>query len=282
MASREVERLVFEALLKAAPDFAGERVADWKQPVDAKDFPDVICRTESGRCVGVELGEWLNEGQLANSRGLQVIQDSVLQVIAPQPTHSCENISIVWLHVRRRLRVRPADGPALRAELLALIDKFDQEWQYAWRPSGHTVTDLAGWPTLARYAEAVRLWSRWRWVPDGEPRWVQEKTWPAGIDWIVFPARGGAFSEKDMIVPLMRVLQDKVQHYGGKAGFDRVYLVVYYDMAVLYNSPVETPTFTFENAAAEAREVIAGDRGIFDAIFLFVAIQPGSRLIPVA
>jgi len=60
---RETEKEIFAALLKAAPRFVGEPIENWAQPADEKDFPDVVCRTPSGKRIGVELGEWLNEEQ---------------------------------------------------------------------------------------------------------------------------------------------------------------------------------------------------------------------------
>ncbi len=58
---REHERALFAAFLNVDPEFAGERLADWHQPEDERDFPDIIGTSVTGRRIGVELGEWLNE-----------------------------------------------------------------------------------------------------------------------------------------------------------------------------------------------------------------------------
>src|SRR5262245_28295920 len=65
MSKRENEKAIFRAFLRVAPDFAGEEIADWAQPTDENDFPDIVCKSRTGNCVGIELGEWLNEDQMA-------------------------------------------------------------------------------------------------------------------------------------------------------------------------------------------------------------------------
>jgi hypothetical protein len=56
-------------------------------------------------------------------------------------------------------------------------------------------------------------------------------------------------------------------------------LIVYYNSALIYNSPAELePYFTFKDAANRLREFIGDDPDHFDRIFLFVAIDGGSVL----
>ena len=52
------------------------------------------------------------------------------------------------------------------------------------------------------------------------------------------------------------------------------YAIVFYNRAVLYNSPVETLDFKFEDAARMAGDVISGDSGPFDSAFVFDATAP--------
>ena len=58
---RQRERQVFEWFLELQPQFAGEPLRSWRQPDDENEFPDIEAVTTSGRRIGVELGEWLNE-----------------------------------------------------------------------------------------------------------------------------------------------------------------------------------------------------------------------------
>ena len=79
-----------------------------------------------------------------------------------------------------------------------------------------------------------------------------------------------------MLQPLLELLAQKQEHYGNcGTGFDRLCLVVYYNLAVLYNSPVETLNFKFEDAVQVAKEFIGDDPKPFDDIFLFLAINDG-------
>jgi hypothetical protein len=52
---RDHEKAIFRAFLDLEPEFAGERLAEWEQPEDEREFPDI--RAMSGRRFGVELGE---------------------------------------------------------------------------------------------------------------------------------------------------------------------------------------------------------------------------------
>src|SRR6266540_6422075 len=92
MAKREYEAAIFDAFLKLKSDFSGERIVDRKQPTDEKEFPDVICTTESRRRVGVEIGEWLNEEQLTRAKSMEHAQASLLSAIGPQGDNKTDNI----------------------------------------------------------------------------------------------------------------------------------------------------------------------------------------------
>ena len=63
---REVE--LFKSFLGLAPEFCGEPLKEWTTPDDEKDFPDVKGLSASGGKIGVEIGEWLNEDEMAASK----------------------------------------------------------------------------------------------------------------------------------------------------------------------------------------------------------------------
>src|SRR5207248_3099127 len=70
---------------------------------------------------------------------------------------------------------------------------------------------------------------------------------------------------------LLARLSDKIQKYASRPDeLQEFYLLVYYGLAVVYNSPVETLTFKFEDAARPGAHFIGEDPGVFDRIFLFV------------
>ena len=126
MGDRQSEKVIFEAFLRVNSGFAGEAIAMFEQPDD--DPPDVLCTTSSGRRVGVELGEWLNEDQIHDAKGSEAIQRSILQAIGPQPPNDTENIYFAWLHPKPKARVKPADAQLFRTELFRLVGDVDARW----------------------------------------------------------------------------------------------------------------------------------------------------------
>ena len=84
-----------------------------------------------------------------------------------------------------------------------------------------------------------------------------------------------------MLKPLRERVTKKIGHYSTKStGFDDLSLLVIYNLAAIYNSFVETPFHTFEDAAAELRQLIAHNGGPFDRVFSYVA-QTGPRVASV-
>lgn len=153
---QEHERRIFEAFLKAAPEFSGEPLKAWWQPQDEKDFPDIQGRTVSGRHVGVELGEWLNQTEMQAAKAKERLEASVLDVIGPQGTNTTEHIHYVWLRPKPRARIKRSDAVGFRAQLLFCIHEMDARWPkepYWNSPPGHQLVNegLAPYPLLAKY-----------------------------------------------------------------------------------------------------------------------------------
>src|SRR5881628_2506419 len=114
MANREYEAAVFKAFLNIKPDFADEPISGWTQPADEKEFPDVICTTESKKRIGVEIGEWLNEEQLTHAKSMERVQAAYLQAIGSQGDNTTDNIYFIWLHPRPKARIKPIEVEPLR------------------------------------------------------------------------------------------------------------------------------------------------------------------------
>ncbi len=284
MGKRAHEKAIFEAFLKADPRFAGEEIADWEQPSDENEFPDVICRLTSGRRVGVELGEWLNEAEMQAAKSMERIQASILAAVGEQGENSTENIYLVWLLPKSKARIEPSDVDQFRRQLFQCIQECDQRWprERFWHsPQGHCVSgdELAAYPAVAKYLHGVQLFPSERyegWPPNGR---TVKRRWPVGHDWITFRARGGSYSEETMLQPLRKLLSQKKERYGAAGlGFDHLSLVVYYNQALLYNSPVETAGFTFDQPLAAAAQFLGDDPDPFHSIYLFVAVDSGRVL----
>jgi hypothetical protein len=270
---RDHEKAIFRAFLDLEPEFAGERLAEWEQPEDEREFPDIRAKSVSGRRVGVELGEWLNEEEIAAAKSKESVEASILSAIGEQGANSTRHVDFVWLHPKLDVRVKSSEAAAFRDQIFALIQDCDRRWpnERWWHsPQGAQLTgdELAAYPTIAKYINVVKLWPK----RDGHG-------WPAGVDWILFPARVGSFDRETMFKPLRELIAEKIAHYGpNRTGFDGLSLVVFYNLAWIYNSPAETPLFTFEDAAARVRQLLSSGLGPFDRVFLFLALVPGRVL----
>jgi len=284
MGKRENEKAIFDAFLKIEPMFAGDAIIEWTQPADEKEFPDVICRSTSGKRIGVELGEWLHESEMQFAKSMERLQESILAAVGDQGSNNTENIFLVWLHPKPKARIRPADEAEFRRQLFECLQGADRQWpsERFWHSrQGHCLTgrELEPYPIVAKYLSGIQLFPREAyegWPPQGRKI---KRRWSAGVDWITFPARGGPFSNDTMVQPLLQLLADKKQHYSSAGtGFDHLCLVVYYNQAILYNSPVETPRFGFDEVVSAAARFIDGDPDPFHSVYLFLAVDSGRVL----
>ena len=123
---REHERALFAAFLGVAPEFAGERLADWQQPKDESDFPDIIATSVTGRKIGVELGEWLNEDEIQAAKHKERLEEAFLDAIGDQGPNPTLYIRFVWLHPKPKARIAPADRARFREQLFACILECDR------------------------------------------------------------------------------------------------------------------------------------------------------------
>jgi hypothetical protein len=264
MGNPTAEKNTFAAFLAAAPAFAGDEIANWSQPKD--DPPDVLCTTKAGLYVGLELTEWLDNGQIASAKADEAIENSIRQAIRPEPPNNTDHIHMAWLLTLPKARVKPTDAIAFRLELLSLVDEVDSRWdaEEEWQsPQGCWWMDFKRYPTLAKYLSQVRFFPRSRFGGSAPTK--------GGQGWLTFPCRGGAYSELSMMAALRERLSDKIGKYAARPGsLKEFHLLLHYDLAWEYNSPVETLNFNFADAARAAAVFIGDDPGAFDRIFLFV------------
>lgn len=280
MSNRASESIIFRSFLELNPEFAGEPLREWSSV--QQDPPDIACTTNSGLRVAIELGEWLNESQMAQAMVRKAIQESVLDAIGPQPENNFENIYYAQMETRPRLRVKPTEAGSFRTEILALAQDMDRRWSRepnAFSPQGVFLTDMPNYPTVARYIRSLNFYPRRHypgWPPDGR---ILTRKWPAGLDWLVFAGSGGAYSERSTLSALRSILAKKIAKYADKPlGSDEFHLLIHYNQAVLYNTPLETHSFSFEDAVRDASAFIGDDAGVFDKIFLQLAFEPGARV----
>ena len=270
------ERLIFSSFLEAYPELANEIiewdvVEEWyvKRALDPPPHPfdkrpDIVAVTKSGKKIGVELKSWVNREQIAAARKQERIQDNILKALGDQPPNSTQHIGCVWLAAKEP-GFDSQDSAMFREQMFALIKQVDGNWPQRSeleQEHGFHMSKFSGFPILGKYLQGVRFDAA---ILDRfETRWIR------------FPSPAGAYSPKEMLETLKTSLlahrsderynQDLRTH----AGLDEVYLLVHYDFkAFAYNTPFEASNFGFKQAAEFAANVLDGDGGYFDRIFLF-------------
>jgi len=264
------ERKVFDGFLAAAPMFAGIAVSEWSQPT--LDPPDIECDLADGRKIGVELTSWLEESQIGRAKSIESFEKSIRDAIKPEPANVTEHIQFLWMSVKRRMA--PADASAFRTGLLAVIEEIDRRWDSEpdWdSPQGIQWDDFSAYPMLKKYLDALEIHPR----SPSRPSTMNK----GGIHWLTFPMRGGSYSPNDMVDALFEVVQAKIAKYSAKPGaMDEFILLVHYDKAWEYNTPVLGIDFGYGEAVRAAAERIGGAVGMFDRIFVFVPIADGEKV----
>jgi hypothetical protein len=275
-AAMKNEKLIFDSFLKVCPDFANEPIEEWdvvedwyaKRALDppAHPFdkrPDVIAITASGRRIGVELKSWVNREQITEARKQERIQENILKALGNQPRNETQHIGFVWLSAKQ-VRFDAADAAHFREQMFGLIQQVDNSWSKKpdWEQElFEDICDFTSLPILGKYLQSVRV------HPSTRHRFA--------IHWIRFPTPGGAYSPNEMLETLSTSLlahknDARYKDLRTRAGLDEVYLLVHYDFkAFAYNTPFDAPNFGFKEAAEFASEVLAGEGGYFDRVFLF-------------
>ena len=272
----ENENLIFESFLKLCPDFADEPLKEWDiidewyakraiepptPPFDQR--PDVIAVTASGKRIGVELKSWVNREQIAEARKQERIQDNILKAIGKQPPNETQHIGCVWLNPKE-VRFDARDAADFRKQMFALIQEVDDKWSKKPKRDkdySQDESDFSSSPTLEKYLDRVRFFPASR-------RHLR-------IRWIRFPDHGTFYSPNDMRETLRSSLiahktDARYKDLKDRVGLDEVYLLVHYDFkAFAYNTPFDAPNFGFKQAAEFASQVLNGNGGYFDRIFLF-------------
>jgi hypothetical protein len=265
-AKRERERRIFAGFVQLLQEFSGEPLAGWDQPEQENDFPDIIGETVSGRRIGVELGEWLNAKEMAAAMTKERREECINAAIGQQGDNPTTHIKYLWLHPKGHVHAK--DYAQFREQLFDIIRASDERWPnepYWQRGTLLSADDLKAYPVLAKYLDGIRLFAK---TPGRE--------WPTPDWWILFPAGGGFFNKDTMLNPLKQLIASKTAHYGqSNTGFTHLSLLLYYEQAVLYNSPYATPLHPEEAIVEAAKESIGESIAPFERIFLYIAIGDG-------
>ena len=269
---KEEERKAFESFLRAYASLGSE--VKWKQP--NSEFPDVVVTLRDGKEIDFELGRWLDEEQIQETKKTERVQLAISQAIGIQPENSTQHIHCVMISMRNDVtRFDSNDGEIFKSQLFDLIECTDQRWpnERHWHsPQGYHCTDFACYPTLDKYlAEA------W-YVPRQTGNSIRESR-PHGIDWICFETGAKSYSSESALQALRSIVEKKAQHYGS-ASDRRVYLLIYYGFdAARYNTPwVDVHHEDFESVAREASKFVkslSSEKKLpFEKVYLLHALLP--------
>jgi len=263
------EREVFAGFVAADPMFAGVSVTDWRQP--AKDPPDIECDLADGSVLGIELTSWLDESQIGRAKKKEMVEDSFRLALKPEPPNETEHVHLIWMDAKRRLASQ--DAPAFRAELLQAMQEIDRRWdtEPEWQtPQGFQFDGLGAYPMLKKYLEGIDVHPR-------QPSRPSTMT-KGGLHWLSFPMQGGNYSPEWAVDALCEVIEAKIQKYKvnpmGTGEFD---LLVHYDKAFAYNTPVLGIDFGYPEAVKAAAARIGTNAGVFKKIFVFVPVSDGQQ-----
>ncbi len=287
-AAMKNEKLIFDSFLKACPDFAGEPIAEWdvaeewyvkrglEPPAPPFDkCPDILAITASGRSIGVELKAWVNREQITAARKQENLQDNILKAIGDLPLNTTKHIGCVWLSPNE-VRFDTQEAAVFREQLFLLIQRVDEDDWWSKEPtsplnlSGNR-GDFASFSILGKYLKNARF----------HPATLSSTR----RKWILFPSPAGHYSPNEMRETLHRALiahrsDARYKDPRTRVGLDEVYLLVHYDFkAFAYNTGFAAPGFGFTEAAGLASDVLKGDGGYFDRVFLFHFLWGKERAI---
>lgn len=262
------EESVFRAFLNTCPDFAGREL----HCELGADPPDFLGTDTTGRRVGIELGEWLNPQQMAASLARERQKDSVWDVLRSEEEEPPQNIGFIWIGKANDALLREEDASEFRDEAYRCVQDVDSRWRDnadCESPQGYLMTDFAAFPCLAKYLSSLTFIPRTR-MPTIK-----------GIAWFSFRPEGGAYTPGHAVGALLDLLHKKTDKYVSlhkEENLDELYLVAYYDRALIHNTPFVAPNFGWDEVAAIAAAEVARNPGAFQKIFLFNAL-PQDRTV---
>jgi hypothetical protein len=265
------ERAVFQGFLNAAPMFAGAAVSSWSS--SNQQPADIECDLVGGRRVGVQLTTWLDEQQMSEAKRDECIEMSLRPALVPPPPNNTEHFFSIFVYAKARLR--SADAHGFRTELLQLIADLDKQWETEpeWQsPQEFQWSDFTRYPTLVRYLDALDVHLR---MPSVASTMTKGTT-----GWLILEPRGGPYSPDVMVGALCDRVQAKVAKYRAKPrDMSEFYLLVHYDKAWAYNSPVKGIDFGYAEAVQAAATRVGNSPGVFDGIFVYVPMGEGERVL---
>jgi hypothetical protein len=262
------ETAIFEAFQKTYPNFAGREL----ECEPGADPPDFVGTDRNNKRVGIELGEWLNQQQGAVSIARERQKDTFMNALKSEEVEPPQNIGMVWIGKDERIALRAEDATRFREEIFACVGDIDARWQENedWQsPQGYRTNDFSKYPSVAKYVRSLTF------IPRARMPTIK------GIAWLIFPGEGGAYTPQDAVNALLGLIRKKTGMYAElhrAQNLSELYLLAYYDRALIHNTPYIAPNFGWDEITAIATAEIAKNPGVFQKVFLFNSL-PQDRTV---
>lgn len=195
-----------------------------------------------------------------------------LGIIGSESVPPPRNTESVTVGIRHKAPVTTSEQQQFRTELYRCIESADAKLAPPHGLQSVSVYDLSGYPCLSKYVAWMELWPS-----PAVPR-------HSATRWVRFSARGGFYSPQLMVVALLENIQKKTGKYSTlsrEQALDQLYLIAYYDRAILYNSPYDTSEFGIRDVADAVNRALATNPGHFHKIFLFSPIEKKNKVFQV-
>lgn len=298
---KQHELAVFGRFVEAYRSFG----AEVEYEPASEEPADILAKLKNGGEIGFQLGEWLEPSQAATAKRKERLRTALQEVLSASSPEEPRNLACVAIEVKGTT-FQDKDADEFKNEFSRLVAKVDQDCRDCW-----AMMEFAAYPTLQKYILSVlfsprgsyqervigeRLDKAWS---DLETRRLlqqsheEAKAWTEELGlnisgdvqaprWIQFVVEGGASSSETAIQALAKIIRKKISHYG-RSGSRDIRLVIYYDEAVLYNSPYYDQKYeTFEDVAQEAARLLATKPLLpFTKIYLLNALSPGPEAFEV-
>src|SRR5437867_1024729 len=150
MADREHEIAIFKFFREKKPGFAG-RTVNCVPGSNPNNPPDFICTGEDAKRIGVELGEWLNQGQMATEREAEVSEKSFADALESNKTTHPRNFGHVWIGRKGKARIKTTDVAQFKTEMYTLMEEIDRGWatnEDVNGPQGLMYSDFSRFPMV--------------------------------------------------------------------------------------------------------------------------------------
>lgn len=281
-AKDQTERLIFSDFRHKVLDFAGSPILTWDRgPKDesGNPCPDFICTTDQGEKIGIELTEWLHEGQMRMSQEKLREEERFLSILGTEREAKPESIGFVSLWFKDGAKfpgpVQKKNG--FRHEFYDLLKNEDgkiREGKEFFDPGGfYPVNDLSPYTILSEFLHSVVMWDRSFQSPRG-PRWVKSTE------------AAGAYTPQDSLTALTENIRKKTQKTIYRklvrdGIVSEIILLAYYEQARWNNTPYHgnmvvdgrQERVSFVNMAKMASDHVSSNKGPFSKVFLFNYIE---------